>query len=261
MTELSATEKLLSFRKEQEGFLEPSFDTILAYGPHAAVVHYSPSPQTDCPLEPKGLCLIDSGAHYTCGTTDITRTVVLGPLSPEEKKAFTLVLKGHLALGSAKFRHGTTGGALDILAREPLWKEGMDFNHGTGHGVGFVLSVHEGPQRIRYGNGSGCNVVLENGMIFSDEPGYYEDHRFGIRHENLVLVQGEPDERFHSLLPLTLVPFDREGIDLSLFSEEDCRLLNEYHEKVQSALLPYLQGEERDWLMEVTEPLAFEKPY
>lgn len=257
ITELSAAEKLLEFRSGGEGFLEPSFETIMAYGAHGAIVHYAPTPDTDCEILPRGLCLIDSGAHYAFGTTDITRTVVMGELTDEERRGFTLALKGHLRLGNAKFRYGCGGGAVDCLAREALWQNGLDYNHGTGHGVGFVLSVHEGPQRVHW-NSPNKAVAFEAGMVTSNEPGFYSAGKFGVRHENLVLcVERENGEygRFLGFEALTLVPFDTEGLDLSLLDETEKRLLNDYHEKVRKAVSPYLEEEERLWLEKATMPV------
>ena len=250
ITELSASEKLLEFRKTQEGFVEPSFETIMGYGAHGAIIHYAPTEETDCEVLPKGLCLVDSGAQYAFGTTDITRTIVVGELTEEERRAFTLVLKGHLRLGDAKFRYGCGGGAVDYLAREPLWTDALDYNHGTGHGVGFVLSVHEGPQRIHW-NASGMTVKFEPGMITSNEPGFYAEGKFGVRHENLVLcVEKEKNEygRFLGFENLTLVPFDLDGLDTSLLDEKEKKLLNDYHRKVRQAISPFLDAEERAWL-------------
>lgn len=259
VTEISAAEKLEQFRSEREGYLGPSFDPIIAYGPHGAIVHYEALPETDAVIEPAGVCLADTGGHYIEGTTDITRTIVLGELTAEERKAYTLVLKGHLRLGAAKFPQGVCGQNLDALAREPLWQEGLDYNHGTGHGVGYLLSVHEGPQgfRWRITKETAC-VPLEEGMILSNEPGLYMTEKFGVRHENLVLVRkGEKNDfgQFMYLEPLTMVPFDREGIDVSLMTGEEIGLLNAYHKKVYEALSPYFTGEELTWLEKATAAL------
>lgn len=250
ITELSAGEKLLSFRAEQDGFIEKSFESIIGYGAHGAIIHYAPTEETDCVIEPRGLCLVDSGAHYLDGTTDITRTIVVGELTEGEKHAFTLVLKGHLRLGAAKFKYGVGGGALDYLAREPLWAEGLDYNHGTGHGVGFVLSVHEGPQRIN-AKGPNITVTLEPGMVTSNEPGLYIEGKFGIRHENLLLcVEDEENEygRFLSFENLTMVPFDLDGVDVSMLTPQEKKLLNNYHRTVRETVSPLLNDEERAWL-------------
>ena len=260
ITELSAAKKLESLRAEGEHYLEQSFDPILAYGAHGAIVHYEPTDETDIPLEPHGLCLADTGAQYLEGTTDITRTVALGPLTDEEKRIYTLVLRGHLQLGAAKFLYGCTGENLDMLARTPLWENGLDYNHGTGHGVGFVLGVHEGPERVHWDvNRQKRHCVIEEGMIFSNEPGIYLAGKFGVRIENLVVVrEAERTEfgRFLKLEPLTLVPYDRDAIDLAMLSSRDVELLNDYHAKVCAAISPYLQGDELNWLKEVTAPVA-----
>lgn len=260
ITELSAAKKLESLRAEGEHYLEQSFDPILAYGAHGAIVHYEPTEETDIPLEPHGLCLADTGAQYLEGTTDITRTVALGPLTDEEKRIYTLVLRGHLQLGAAKFLYGCTGENLDMLARTPLWEAGLDYNHGTGHGVGFVLGVHEGPERVHWDvNRQKRHCVIEEGMIFSNEPGIYLAGKFGVRIENLVVVrEAERTEfgRFLKLEPLTLVPYDRDAIDLTMLSSRDVELLNDYHAKVCAAISPYLQSDELNWLKEVTAPVA-----
>ena len=232
-TELSAAAKLEEYRRESADYLEPSFDPILAYGPHGAIIHYEATEETDVPLEAHGLLLADTGGHYRTGTTDVTRTVALGPVAEEEKRACTLVLRGHLALAAARFRAGVTGENLDILARGPLWDEGLDYNHGTGHGVGYLLSVHEGPQRIHWSIASNArHTALEPGMIFSDEPGLYLAGKFGVRLENLLLVREAETNaygRFLSLEPLTLAPFDRDTIDPSLLSDRELAQLNAYH--------------------------------
>lgn len=256
ITEMTAADKLEEFRTEQEGYLGPSFDPIIAYGAHGAIVHYEATPETDAEIKPEGLCLADTGGHYGEGTTDVTRTIVLGELTAEEKRAYTLVLKGHLRLGAAKFRKGVCGQNLDVLARIPLWENGLDYDHGTGHGVGYLLNVHEGPQNVRWRITKDIPCVpLEEGMIISNEPGLYMTGKYGIRHENLVLVrEGEKNDfgQFMYLEPLTMVPFDREAIDVSLMSAEEIVLLNGYHQKVYETLSPYLTGEELTWLKEVT---------
>ncbi len=259
VTELCAAERLLSFRREQENFVGPSFESIIAYGPHGAVVHYSPSTETDIELEPKGLCLADTGGHYLEGSTDITRTVVLGPITQEERHAFTVVLRGHLALAGAKFKKGCCGANLDILAREPLWEEGLDYNHGTGHGVGYLLNVHEGPQRVHWRiTNVKQHAELEEGMVFSDEPGLYVTEKFGIRHENLVLVRRGKETQFGQFMelePLTMVPFDKDGIDISLMRREDIEQLNRYHATVYEKISPYFEGDEHEWLRAATAPI------
>lgn len=259
VTEIGAADQLEQFRSGMEGYLGPSFDPIIAYGPHGAVVHYEATPETDAVLRPEGLCLADTGGHYIEGTTDITRTIALGKLTAEEKRAYTLVLKGHLRLGAAKFLQGVCGQNLDVLAREPLWQEGLDYNHGTGHGVGYLLSVHEGPQSFRWRITKEASCVpLEEGMILSNEPGLYLTGKFGIRHENLVLVRkGEKNGfgQFMFLEPLTMVPFDRDAIDEKLLTVEERKLLNDYHERVFEAVSPWLAGEELLWLEKATAAL------
>ena len=255
ITELSAAEKLLAFRKEQENFLYESFEPIMAYGAHGAIVHYSATPETNVPLEPRGLLLADTGGHYLEGSTDITRTVALGALTQEEKEAFTLVLMGHLNLEAARFPYGVKGPFLDSLARKPLWERGMDYNHGTGHGVGYLLNVHEGPNSFsRQAEG----VVFEEGMVTSNEPGYYAEGKFGIRHENLILcVKGARTShgQFMCFENLTMVPFDREGILPELLTEAQRETLNSYHRQVYETLAPYLPDGEKNWLAEATRPL------
>lgn len=258
ITEMTAAAKLEEFRKEREGYLEPSFDPIIAYGAHGAIVHYEATPDSNVKIEPRGLCLADTGGHYSEGTTDVTRTIALGELTDEEKRAYTLVLKGHLRLMAVKFPEGVSGQNLDAIARGPLWEQGLDYRHGTGHGVGYLLSVHEGPQNIRWKVGRDQAVPLEAGMIFSNEPGYYEEGKFGIRHENLMLViQGEKTAygQFLQLEPLTMAPFDREAIEVSLLSKEELCVLNAYHQTVYETLAPQFVGEELAWLKEVTAAL------
>lgn len=259
ITEISAASKLEDFRAQMEGYLGPSFDPIMAYGPHGAIVHYEATPETDVVMQPRGLCLADTGGHYSEGTTDITRTIALGELTAEERRAYTLVLKGHLRLGAAKFLEGVCGQNLDVLARQPLWEEGLDYNHGTGHGVGYLLSVHEGPQNIRWRmSGEMACVPLEEGMVISNEPGLYVTGQFGIRHENLVLVRkGEKTDygQFMYLEPLTMVPFDKDAIEVSLLRPSEKKMLNDYHEKVYEKLAPHLTGEELAWLGKATAPI------
>lgn len=257
LTELDAVEKLEYFRQQEEGYLGPSFDTIAAYGAHGAIVHYEPTEKTNIPLKPEGFLLVDSGGQYMQGTTDITRTIALGRLTEKEKRAYTLVLIGHLNLAAAKFLYGTRGENLDYVAREPLWRYGLDFNHGTGHGVGFALNVHEGPNRIhfRITEDRPCSAIFEEGMITSDEPGLYIEGEFGIRHENLLLCRkGEKNEygQFMYFENLTWVPFDKDAIDTSLMSNKEIELLNSYHEQVYEKISPYLDDEERNWLREAT---------
>lgn len=259
ITELSTAEKLYQFRSEQEHFLGESFDPIIAYGKHAAIVHYSATEATDIPLEARGMVLADTGGHYLEGTTDITRTIVLGPVTAKEKKFFTAVLRGNLNLAAAKFKYGCTGLNLDYLARGPLWELGEDYNHGTGHGVGYLLNVHEGPNSFRWKNLPGNPApVLEEGMITSDEPGYYLENEFGIRHENLVLCKKAEKTSFGQFMcfePLTMVPFDLEGINSEEMTERERKLLNDYHQKVYTTISPYLDEEEKEWLKQATREI------
>ena len=259
ITELSAAEKLYQFRSEQEHFLGDSFDPIIAYGTHAAIVHYSATKETDIPLEAKGMVLADTGGHYLEGTTDITRTIVLGPVSDKEKKYFTAVLRGNLNLAAAKFKYGCTGLNFDYLARGPLWELGEDYNHGTGHGVGYLLNVHEGPNGFRWKNIPDYPApILEEGMLTSDEPGYYLEGEFGIRHENLVLCRKAEKTSFGQFMrfeTLTMVPFDLEGIDPKQMSDHERKLLNDYHRKVYETITPYLNKDEKEWLKQATREI------
>lgn len=253
VTEISAAEKLEEFRKMGEGYLGQSFAPIMAYGEHGAVVHYSADNDTNALLEPRGLLLSDTGGHYLDGTTDITRTFVLGALTDAEKRAFTLVLAGHLNLLDAHFPEGVCGHTLDYTAREPLWRHGLDFNHGTGHGVGFLLNVHEGPQRIS--RRATDDAPFYAGMITSDEPGYYADGKFGVRHESLLLCVKSEIDGFLRLEPLTFVPFDRDGIDKKYLTERQIELFNAYQKACFEKLSPFLTEDEKKWLGEVTEPI------
>lgn len=255
MDELSVAEKLEEFRRERPDYIGPSFSPIIAYGAHAAIVHYSPTEESNIPVEPRSLLLADTGGHYLQGSTDITRTFAMGETTAEEKKFFTLVLKGNLHLGHACWKYGCTGGNLDYLAREPLWQEQMDYNHGTGHGVGYVLSVHEGPQRIHWRSNP---VVLEPGMITSNEPGFYLEGQFGIRHENLTVVcEGATNSygRFLHFDTLTMVPFDLDAVDVNYLNEDDRALLNDYHARVYETLKPYLPEDEAIWLKHATRAI------
>lgn len=261
ITELDAVEKLEAYRKEQEGYLEPSFDTIAAYGPHGAIVHYEPTGETNIALKPMGFLLVDSGGQYMEGTTDITRTIALGSLTEEEKRAYTLVLAGHLNLAAAKFLYGVRGENLDYIAREPLWRYGIDFNHGTGHGVGCLLNVHEGPNRIhfRISKDRPATAIFEEGMITSNEPGLYVAGKFGIRHENLLLCKkAEKTEygQFMQFENLTWAPFDTEAIIPSLLSDREVERLNVYQETVYEKIAPFLDEEERNWLWKATRPIS-----
>ncbi len=248
ITELSAADRLLEFRQEQDLFIEPSFNTISAYGANAAMAHYSASEDSFAVLEPKGLYLVDSGGQYLDGTTDITRTIAVGPLSDEEKKDFTLALKGHINLADTRFLEGTNGYQVDILCRAPLWKEGIDFKHGTGHGIGYLLNVHEGPHRIA---SVPNDVVLEKGMVVSIEPGVYKAGKHGIRIENIVVVDKDMETEFGKFMKfevLSYVPIDLDAIDVDLLSNDEIKWLNTYHNDVYDKLAPYLNEEEKVWL-------------
>lgn len=255
VSEISAEEKLLGFREEQEGFIEPSFATISAYKANAAMMHYSASETSNAILKKEGLYLVDSGGQYFDGTTDITRTVALGPITDEEKKDFTLTLKGHINLVNARFLHGATGHSLDVLARQPLWQEGIDYKCGTGHGIGFLLNVHEGPHRIATVANS---VVLEKGMVVSVEPGVYKAGSHGIRLENIVVIDEDiktDSGQFMKFETLSFVPLDLEAIDVNLLSESEKVWLNEYHKEVYNKISPYLNEEEKNWLKEETKSI------
>lgn len=257
ITELSAADQLHDFRSQQELFMGDSFDAIVGYGPHGAIVHYSATPESDVSLEPRGMVLIDSGGQYLDGTTDITRTIVLGPVSDREKELFTAVLRGHINLARAKFPHGLNGANLDYLAHEPLWQMGLDYRHGTGHGVGHYLNVHEDPNEIYWDERNMIPPMppFEEGMLTSDEPGYYEDGHFGIRHESLLLCIKEKETEYGQFMgfeEVTLVPFDLEGILPEQMQPDEIEYLNKYHEMVYNNIAPHLTDEERQWLREAT---------
>lgn len=249
ITEMDIAEILTRHRKAQPLYFDDSFETIAGFGPHGAIVHYSARPDTNATILPDNLLLIDSGASYLDGTTDITRTIYLGTRPPKEMSLdFTLVLKGHIALATAVFPEGTSGIQLDVLARLPLWKDGKTYLHGTGHGVGHFLNVHEGPQRITY---NANTIPLRPGMITSDEPGVYLSDRYGIRCENLLLTKEAFTTEFGQFLKfevLTLFPFDLRLIDWTLLSEEERVWITNYHHYVYQQLSPYLNDEERKWL-------------
>ena len=251
-TELSVDRKLHEFRAAQPLYMGESFDTIAGYKEHGAIVHYSATPESDVPLQPKGFLLLDSGAQYLDGTTDITRTIALGELTEEEKTDYTLILKGHIALAMAKFPVGTRGAQLDVLARMPIWKYGMNFLHGTGHGVGHFLSVHEGPQSIRMNENP---VVLQPGMVTSNEPGVYKAGSHGIRTENLTLVCKDKEGMFGDYLKfetITLCPICKKGIVKEMLTNEEIEWLNNYHQIVYEKLSPNPNEEEKVWLQEAT---------
>jgi Xaa-Pro aminopeptidase len=249
ITEISAADKLEELRAEGDNFKGLSFNTISGYKDHAAMMHYAATEESKYTLKPKGMLLVDSGAQYLDGTTDITRTFILGNLTEEEKKDFTLVLKGHIALASAIFLKGATGENLDVLARRPLWDQGLDYKCGTGHGVGFFLSVHEGPQSFRQ---VGNNTVLEPGMIITNEPGVYKKDKYGIRIENVLLVnKASKDEdmgEFYKFDTISYCPIDIEGIDVEMLTKEEKKWLNAYHKIVYDKLNRYLSNEDKEFL-------------
>jgi Xaa-Pro aminopeptidase len=257
ISEQSAAERLEEFRREQKHYLSPSFAPIVAFGPHGAIVHYSATAETSLPLQAEGFVLVDTGGHYLEGTTDCTRTFALGPLSKEQRMHYTAVLRGNLNLADAQFLHGCTGVNLDYLARSPLWSMKLDYNHGTGHGVGYLLNVHEGPNHFRWRN-TAETAVLEAGMITSDEPGLYLEGQYGIRLENLLLCVPRGETQYGKFLGfehLTLVPFDLDAVDSSQMNRQEIELLNTYHKMVFSTLSPHLTAEEATWLANATRPI------
>lgn len=254
-TELSVDRKLHEFRAAQPLYMGESFDTIAGYKEHGAIVHYSATEESDVTLQSKGFLLLDSGAQYLDGTTDITRTIALGELTEEEKTDYTLILKGHIALAMAKFPAGTRGAQLDVLARMPIWSHGMNFLHGTGHGVGHFLSVHEGPQSIRMNENP---VVLQPGMVTSNEPGVYKAGSHGIRTENLTLVCKDKEGMFGEYLKfetITLCPICKKGIIKDMLTAEEVKWFNDYHQTVYEKLSPSLNEEEKKWLLEATKAI------
>lgn len=257
VSEIDAADRLLAFRREVPLFRDLSFATISGAGPNGAIVHYRVTGTTNRRLEPGSLYLVDSGAQFLDGTTDITRTVAVGQPTAEMRERFTRVLKGHIALATARFPKGTTGSQLDVLARSALWQAGLDFDHGTGHGVGSYLSVHEGPQRISKVPNS---TALEPGMILSNEPGYYKAGAYGIRTENLIVVRPAtlPDAERETLEfeILTLAPIDRALIEIDMLSQEERRWLDEYHRRVRETVSPHLEEEDRAWLVSATAPVS-----
>lgn len=253
ISELTVCEKIEQLRSEQKGYLGPSFETIAAWGPHAAIVHYEPTPATDVPVQRHGLLLIDTGGQYDCGTTDTTRTLPCGPLTDEELRVSTLVFKGHLALQSQRFPTGTCGLQLDLAARSPLWNAGLDFGHGTGHGVGAHLCVHEGPHQIRKDRRPSTLIPLAPGMTITDEPGIYAAGRFGVRTENTLLVVSAEETEWGAFLrfePLTLCPYPRRAIDAALLTPDELSLARAYHAEVLRRLAPRLTPAEQQWLAE-----------
>lgn len=256
LTELDVADILTEYRSKQPEYFEPSFDTIAGYGPHGAIVHYSATEESSVRIEPHGLLLIDSGAQYKYGTTDITRTICMGIPTPDERHDFTLVMKGHIALAQAIYPEGTRGGQLDALARQFLWKEGLSYLHGTGHGVGHFLSVHEGPQSIRLND---VPYALQPGMMTSNEPGLYREGVHGIRCENLVLtVPAFTTEmgNFFRFETMTLFPFDLSLFDTAIMTDAEIDWVNGYHREVRSRLTPLLNPEQAAWLETKTQPLV-----
>ena len=255
MTEVSLAAKLMEYRSQQKDFIGPSFATITAYNEHSALPHYSPAPDTDTEIGSSGIFLVDSGGQYLGGTTDITRTISIGLPAPRQKKDFTLVLKGHIKLAGAKFPLGTRGYQLDILARQFLWENGLNFGHGTGHGVGYCLNVHEGPQNI---SPSDNKAVIEPGMLISNEPAIYREGEYGIRTENLVICYEDEETEFGQFLKfdtVSLCYIDKNLVDISLLDDDEISWLNNYHQEVYEKISPYLTETEKQWLKEKTDKL------
>ncbi len=258
ITEMSAVDKLDGFRKEMGNFIRPSFEPISSFGEHAAIVHYTSSPETDVELCEGNLYLTDTGAGFYEGSTDITRTYALGEIPQVMKDHFTLVAISNLQLAGARFLRGCTGINLDILARKPFWDRGLNFNHGTGHGVGYLLNIHEGPAGIRWQYSARDSHVLEEGMILTDEPGIYIEGSHGIRLENELLVcKGEKNEygQFMYLEPITYIPMDLDAVNPDMMSEDEKKLLNAYHKTVYEKIAPYLDDEEKEWLKKYTREI------
>jgi Xaa-Pro aminopeptidase len=254
ITEISASDKLEEFRSKGELFAGLSFDTIAGYKDHAAMMHYKANEETQYTLKDEGFFLVDSGGQYYNGTTDTTRTIVLGKLTEEEKRDYTLVLKANISLSTAKFLYGATGANLDVLARQPIWKYGIDYKCGTGHGVGFFLNVHEGPQGFRANN----YTKLEKGMILTNEPGIYKEGKFGIRTENMMIVVEDEKTEFGQFMKfeaITYCPIDLDGINSEMMTAEEKQWLNDYHKDVYTKLSPYLKEEEKQWLKEETREI------
>ena len=255
LTEIAIDEKLTSLRAEQPLYRDISFDTIAGYGTHAAIVHYEATPETDIPLQPKGMLLLDSGAQYLDGTTDITRTIALGPLTDLEKQIYTLVLKGHIQIELCKFPSGSSGTQIDILARKDMWREGLNYLHGTGHGVGTYLNVHEGPHQFRL---EWKPAPLVAGMTITDEPGIYLPDRCGARTENTLLIVPYKETEFGKFLQfesLTLCPIDKAPILIEMMTQEEIQWLNDYHQRVFDTLSPHLSDDEAAWLRTACAPL------
>lgn len=258
MDEVSVSDYLQSLREQMEGYRDISFDTIAGYNANAAMMHYKAEPDTAAKLEPQGMLLVDSGGHYDTGTTDITRTFVLGPISDIQKKHFTMVVKSNLNLANVKFLYGCNGISLDVICREPIWKENLDYQCGTGHGVGYLLNVHEGPNSFRWQYRPGFDNPFEAGMITTDELGIYLQDQYGIRTENeLICVKGEKNQygQFMGFENITYVPIDLDGIDKQYLNAEDVKQLNDYHKMVYEKISPYMTPEENEWLKEYTRAI------
>lgn len=260
ITEISASDKLEAFRAEQENFMGLSFGTIAGFGSHGAIIHYGATEETNVELHTDEFLLVDSGGQYLEGTTDITRTFALGEVDEIRKKHYTLVLRGNLNLTAAKFIHGVRGINLDYVCRQPLWEEGLDYNHGTGHGIGYFLNVHEGPNGFRWKvvPERMDSAVFEEGMITSNEPGLYLPGQYGIRLENLIVCRkGEKTQygQFMDFDAMTMVPFDLDAVDPNYMSDREIRLLNEYHARVYETIAPFLPEEEKVWLKEATRAI------
>ena len=255
LSEISVSDKLTALRAEQPLYRDISFDTIAGYQEHGAIVHYEATPETDVVLKPEGLLLLDSGAQYLDGTTDITRTIALGPVTDEMKRIYTLVLKGHIQIELCKFPSGASGTQIDVLARQALWREGLNYLHGTGHGVGSYLNVHEGPHQIRM---EWKPAPLVEGMTVTDEPGIYLAGKFGVRIENTLLVVPYMETEFGKFLQfesLTLCPIDKTPVIIEMLTPEEIGWLNEYHQTVFNKLSPFLDADETVWLREACAPL------
>lgn len=258
VTEISASDKLESFRAKQEGYLGASFAPISAFGEHGAIVHYSATPESSASLHKGGMLLTDTGGHYWEGSTDITRTVAIGEISQREKEDFTLAARAMLRLMNTVFLHGCSGANLDCIAREVFWKERVNFNHGTGHGVGYLLNVHEAPINFRWKEGSAPAQVLERNMIITDEPGIYIEGFHGVRLENELLVCEDAANEYGQFMhfePLTFVPIDLDALLPERMTEEERDMLNNYHRSVYEKVSPYLDKEEREWLKQYTRPV------
>lgn len=262
ITEMDVVNKLDDIRRDIDSYIEPSFATISAYGTNGAIVHYEPDEDSDKLITKDGFLLLDAGGHYLEGTTDMTRTISVGNISSEMKNHYTAVLKGNLRLADAKFMYGCRGANLDYIAREPLWKMGLDFKHGTGHGVGYLLNVHESPNSFRWKINpmqiNSQDAVLEEGMITSDEPGVYIEGKYGIRLENLLMCVKDEKNYYGQFMRfdvLTMVPFDRESIDVSALNQDDRYLLNAYHSKVYETISSYMEEDEREWLKNETKEI------